>query len=902
VLLAHSTASCKAAEPAPASQPDDPATGSAEQAPVVHTKVIDFEDSLRHQVAAITPDEPMSRNQAGGPSAFTVLAFAVAGVLAWRLTAVRIGAFLTRRFNPWVPASQAAETASGSLSDEESFATFAAALSTGPTADSMPVAASAPADPSEVEAERRNRHRLEIFFPSALQEIGTVRKLFGHLARCSDEAERGKIFEELLIRIGAIKELADMREVKPAWQMAATLEGLLNCVVKKPGSLTPSCVRTAVSGLDLLADLCVPGVPSSLATNPPVRLLAVDDDAICRMAVANALKQVFPKPEMAVDGPTAFALADKEKFDMIFLDIEMPGMNGFELCAKIRQTVENEMTPVVFVTSHSDFNSRAQLPLAGAQDLMAKPFLSFEVALKALTFVLRSRLADSRKPCAAVVSSPPGRPLAAPDTQKVTSDGGENHANQERTRPNRLDYKQVTKVSTALASGAVAIFLIVLLLNLTGTVRAEEAPDAAQPVLPTVTSAVEAAPQPPPPVDKLKSLRDQIEAIGRAQAAAKPKSGGLSPFEMLELVIAGLLVWQLTAARAGAFLARRYNPWVPSMARTAEASFGLSPDEESFEAKSFEAFAAALKTGPTGDSTPVATISTEDLARAEAERRKRDRLEIFFPSALKEIGIVRKNLDRIGKCADEAEQGRIREELLIRMRSIKEFADFPDVKPAWQMAAALEGLLNCVANKPGSLTPSCLRTAVSGLDLLTDLCVPEVRASLATEPPARLLVVDDNAICRLAVANALKQVFPKPEMAMDGPTAFALADKEKFDMIFLDIEMPGMNGFELCAKIRQTVENERTPVVFVTNHGDFNTRAQIPLTGAQDLMAKPFLSFEVALKALTFVLRGRLADSRRANEARAESPPSTTSATNGTRTFQLRTESSDGLPVLATGY
>src|SRR5262249_29312307 len=134
-----------------------------------------------------------------------------------------------------------------------------------------------------------------------------------------------------------------------------------------------------------------------LANNPPPRFLVVDDDTICRYAVATALKKIFTEPELASDGAAALALAEQEKFDVIFLDIEMPGMDGFELCGKIRTTANNQNTPVVFVTSHSDFDSRLNSTIVGAQDLIAKPFLSFEIALKALTFLLRGRL-DAERP------------------------------------------------------------------------------------------------------------------------------------------------------------------------------------------------------------------------------------------------------------------------------------------------------------------------------------------------------------------------------------------------------------------------------------------------------------------------------------------------------------------------
>ncbi len=414
-LSIHLTSNCRA---------EEPAESSAAETPVVQTKVIDYEKSLRDQVAAMARTETILKRETSGPSAFTLMEIAIVGVLVWRLFASQIGAFLAKRFDPWAPVDRAGRASPDSRADEESFAAFAASLKTRPAAVPTPVITSSASPIRQTREEQTKPDPLKTFFRNAPEEIGTLRKLFGRIGWCNDEAGRRQVLEEILTRVQSFKSLADLPEIRPAWQVVATMEGLLNRLVSKPANLTPSCLRTAVSGLDLLTDLCVPGVRASLVTDPPVRLLAVDDDSISRLAVSSALKQVFTQPDMAVDGESALALAAKEKFDMIFLDVEMPGMNGFELCAKIRQIPENAQAPVVFVTSHSDFNSRSQLPLTGAQDLIAKPFMSFEVALKALTFILRGRLANAGQAVVTNAESSPRPNSTAPET-KATQQQGE---------------------------------------------------------------------------------------------------------------------------------------------------------------------------------------------------------------------------------------------------------------------------------------------------------------------------------------------------------------------------------------------------------------------------------------------------------------------------------------------
>jgi CheY-like chemotaxis protein len=80
----------------------------------------------------------------------------------------------------------------------------------------------------------------------------------------------------------------------------------------------------------------------------------------------------------------------------------------------------------------------------------------------------------------------------------------------------------------------------------------------------------------------------------------------------------------------------------------------------------------------------------------------------------------------------------------------------------------------------------------------------------------------------------------------------------KYDLIFLDVDMPKMSGYELCTKIRTLPSYKKTPVVFVTSLNDFEARTNSTISGGNDFIAKPFLFIELTVKALIYVLRGQL--------------------------------------------
>ena len=93
----------------------------------------------------------------------------------------------------------------------------------------------------------------------------------------------------------------------------------------------------------------------------------------------------------------------------------------------------------------------------------------------------------------------------------------------------------------------------------------------------------------------------------------------------------------------------------------------------------------------------------------------------------------------------------------------------------------------------------------------------------------------------------------------EAPQASNLATDTYLDLIVPDGQMPGRDGIELCTKMRALPTNKATPVIFVTTLTDFKSRARSSLSGGTDLIAKPFMFIELSVKALTYVLRGRLA-------------------------------------------
>ena len=86
----------------------------------------------------------------------------------------------------------------------------------------------------------------------------------------------------------------------------------------------------------------------------PVAVLIVDDDPTKRLALKAVLAPLGYSLVEADSGRAALRCLLAQDFAVILLDVLMPGMNGFETAALIRQRRQSEMTPIIFVTAHAD--------------------------------------------------------------------------------------------------------------------------------------------------------------------------------------------------------------------------------------------------------------------------------------------------------------------------------------------------------------------------------------------------------------------------------------------------------------------------------------------------------------------------------------------------------------------
>ena len=117
-----------------------------------------------------------------------------------------------------------------------------------------------------------------------------------------------------------------------------------------------------------------------------------------------------------------------------------------------------------------------------------------------------------------------------------------------------------------------------------------------------------------------------------------------------------------------------------------------------------------------------------------------------------------------------------------------------------------------------------------------------------------ILVVDDEAGVRSSLAGILGDEGYAVEAVESGEAALAALENRRYDLLLLDVWMPGMDGLEVLARVRML--DPEVPVVVISGHGSIETAVKAVRMGAQDFVEKP-LALEKTLLVVKNALRQR---------------------------------------------
>ena len=232
----------------------------------------------------------------------------------------------------------------------------------------------------------------EQWMPVALENVKEMRTAEHALVR----EPRDRVAWNALIRHAhALTEIFALGGEGALCQLGAAVELFLNDLVRMPEQLNASMLRTLGQTLDFIGAQLLHAAPGSLPPTAGSRVLVVEDDQGARQLISAALQMASLQPQLAETPSVAVKALGEGKFDLIFLDIGLPEISGFDVCTKIRSTPGHDGVPILFLTGMATLQNKAQSKLLGGNDFIGKPFHVLELGIKALLWVSKGRLAEA---------------------------------------------------------------------------------------------------------------------------------------------------------------------------------------------------------------------------------------------------------------------------------------------------------------------------------------------------------------------------------------------------------------------------------------------------------------------------------------------------------------------------
>jgi CheY-like chemotaxis protein len=243
----------------------------------------------------------------------------------------------------------------------------------------------------QTEAQFMSKARLD-FLEKGSATCLALQSLFQGFHKARNDAERGVRLESLYRKVHFLTVSARVAECPCLTQMASVLEALLFEIIANPTKMSPSIFRTVALAIDFLGALYERDQEAPSGPPASAHILVLDDDQISNRLIVSALRSANFEAESVDDPIAALGWLRQKAYDLILVDLEMPGIDGFEFCRRARQLPGCQHTPVIYVTIHSAFENRVKSALSGGQDLIAKPVFPMELAVKVVTQIMKSQI------------------------------------------------------------------------------------------------------------------------------------------------------------------------------------------------------------------------------------------------------------------------------------------------------------------------------------------------------------------------------------------------------------------------------------------------------------------------------------------------------------------------------
>ena len=504
-----------------------------------------------------------------------------------------------------------------------------------------------------------------------------------------------------------------------------------------------------------------------MSNTEPYKILIVDDSQASLDMIKSILNEEDLRIATATSGQAALKKAKANPFDLVLLDILMPGMDGFQVIRELKQNKNTKDVPVIFITAKHDEKSITAGFEEGAMDYVTKPFKNAELKARIRNHLELKRYKENLEQAK----------IQAEESSKVKSEFLANMSHEIRTpisgilgvvdllKSSSLDDSQKNYVSIIESSTDLLLTIINDILDLSkieaGKMTLEEIP-----------------------FDIRKNLNDVV-ALFKMKAKEKNLYLNLNVDDKVPKVLVGdpVRIKQV-------FMNLISN----ALKFTDEGGVTVNVSEQEATKESFKLYAEVVDTG---------------------------------------IGIDKESREKLFKAFSQADVSTTR----------KHGGTGLGLAISRNLTIMMNGYLGVDSEEGKGSRFYFVISLTKGEPEQIQKQPQREEEQKFTEGQFDILLVEDNAINQKVSKMLLKQLKQNVELAENGRVAVDKIKEKPYDIVFMDIHMPLMDGYEATEKIRETEkEKNRAPsfIVAVTANAIPEDKEKCFNVGMNDYVTKPF--------------------------------------------------------------
>lgn len=549
--------------------------------------------------------------------------------------------------------------------------------------------------------------------------------------------------------------------------------------------------------------------------NTPVKILVVDDDPTARLLMRDALQKTGFDVHLALDGADALRQFAGEFFNLVLLDVDMPGMNGIDVCTALRSK-GGEHLPIVMVTGLDDVKSVEAAYQAGATDFIAQP-INWALIGHRVNYLLRA-----------------SRALSELSEANRRSKQAEVEWIQHRDHLEELVAARTSELAQAKqAAEAANAAKISFLANMSHEIRT---PMNAISGMSQLMRRAGVTPEQAIKLDKIDaSSQHLLEVINAILDVSKIEAGKLVMAE--DEVNVEAITSEVVAMLLG--LAQDKN--LELDVQTEPLPQHLLGDPIWLQQALLNYVANAIKFTAAGSVT----------LRNRIEDESDDSLLVRFEVQDTGVGIAPETLGRLFSPFEQADNSTTREYggtglgLVITQR----------VAELMGGTAGAESILG--AGSTFWFTARLRKGMPAVAAATSELSDVSAEQVLRRDfQGCRILLVEDDMLNREIACILLEDAGLAVDIAEDGVIAVEMAAREDYALILMDMQMPRMGGVGATQIIRASAEGKQVPIVAMTANVFAKDMERCMDAGMNDFVSKPFDHDALFTTVLKWLPRG----------------------------------------------